>query len=377
MGTRQEEQTHPRGPQQPTLAKSTPRGKAGFQFKHLPQLDGLRGVAVIMVLIDHQLFYGPFSLPWRRAGEALGSLGVFLFFVLSGFLITSLLYIEKRDTGTVSLSNFYIRRALRLGPALLLFLSIIVILMACHAITDVPRYEIFASLFYARNFFGHSTSLAHLWSLSLEEQFYLCWPLVFTLIPIKRSLPVTVGITASFAVWRGLAIHFALFDYSRGIYYERPYFRFDSILIGACVAIAVVTYPEFVSRARIVGRRLPTLLIWPLLFWWTLYGEEFSKPLFITIQTLLLAYVVLQLALAERGPSLKFFTQPALCYVGKISYSLYLWQQIFTATRTPSWGVLRIFPINFLASFALAILSYHLIERPALRLKKKFQFAET
>jgi len=358
------------------MSKSTPGGGEKFQFQYLPQLDGFRGLAVILVLSGHVLEFSTLSLVWRRLGEASASLGVFLFFVLSGFLITNLLYVERRDTGKISLRNFYIRRVLRLGPALLLFLSVIVFLRARGAITDIPRYEILSSLFYTRNFFGHSNSLAHLWSLSLEEQFYLCWPLVFSLVPLKRDFVVSVWVTASIAIWRGLAIHFDLFDYGQGIYYVRPYFRFDSILIGACLAMALVARPEFLLRARIIGLRLPATLLWSALLWWTFFGESISRPLYLSIQMVLIACLLGQLVLAERGWSLTLFRQPSMCYVGKISYSLYLWQQIFLVTKIPNWGVLRLFPMNVLISFALAVVSYHLIEKPALRLKQRFQFSE-
>src|ERR1700735_869524 len=358
------------------MSKSTPGGGEKFQFQYLPQLDGFRGLAVILVLSGHVLEFSTLSLVWRRLGEASASLGVFLFFVLIGFLITNLLYVERRYTGKISLRNFYIRRVLRLGPALLLFLSVIVFLRARGAITDIPRYEILSSLFYTRNFCGHSNSLAHLWSLSLEEQFYLCWPLVFRLVPLKRDFVVSVWVTASIAIWRGLAIHFDLFDYGQGIYYVRPYFRFDSILIGACLAMALVARPEFLLRARIIGLRLPATLLWSALLWWTFFGESISRPLYLSIQMVLIACLLGQLVLAERGWSLTLFRQPSMCYVGKISYSLYLWQQIFLVTKIPNWGVLRLFPMNVLISFALAVVSYHLIEKPALRLKQRFQFSE-
>ena len=378
MGAHQEEQTpshsYTRDTEELELSKSASSSREGYQFRYLPQLDGFRGLAVILVLAGHVVEFSTLSIYWRRVGEVSASLGVFLFFVLSGFLITSLLYAERRNTGSTRLRNFYIRRVLRLGPALLLFLSVIVILRSFGAITDIPRYEIFASLFYSRNFFGRSNSLAHLWSLSLEEQFYLCWPLVFSFTPLKKVFLVSVCATASIVIWRGLAIYFNFFDYGQGIYFVRPYFRFDSILIGACLAIALVSRPEFLSHARIASRRLSVALIWLVLILWTLFGESICKPLYLSIQMVVVALLLLQLVLAEGGWSLTFFSQPLLRYIGTISYSLYLWQQIFLVTKTPNWGVLRRFPLNLFISFALAILSYHFVEKPALRLKERFQF---
>src|SRR5579863_3401722 len=145
-----------------------PAPKTRFVFRHIPELDGFRGVAVLVVVVGHYL---EFRLPHRNTYFAtLDKLGVLLFFVLSGFLITGLLHRERSATGIISFRKFYIRRVLRLAPAFLLFLGVVLVLISLGWITDVPRREILECLFYARNIFGHSLSLGHVWSLSLEEQ---------------------------------------------------------------------------------------------------------------------------------------------------------------------------------------------------------------
>lgn len=348
-----------------------------FQFHHLSQLDGFRGAAVILVLVGHVFEFLISAPAWSAAGAQLAALGVFLFFVLSGFLITSLLYAERRATGNVKLYNFYVRRVLRLAPALLAFLLVITVLKAFGAVTDVPGYELLAGLFYGRNFVGHSDTLAHLWSLSLEEQFYLCWPIVFSLLPLKRAFQFSIATTVLIVVWRGLAIYFGLFNYGTGIYFMRPYFRFDSIMIGACIAFALAQYPGLFTRARSFCGRTPAALIWSALFLWSFFGEAISKPLFLTLQMILIAFLLLQLVVAERGWSVRLFSNRALCYVGKISYSLYLWQQLFVVTKNPNWGMIRQFPWNILAVLSLALFSYYVIERPVLKLKKRFQVVES
>ena len=173
--------------------------------RRIPELDGFRGIAVLMVVAGHYCQYNVPSPQCVRIGITLSSLGVLLFFVLSGFLITALLLQEKDETGRIHFRRFYARRALRLGPALLLFLLTVVVLIYLGFVTDVPRYEIFASLFYARYLVGKSETLAHLWSLSLEEQFYLCWPLLLILMLRKSSRSsmlywVVLGITISVAL---------------------------------------------------------------------------------------------------------------------------------------------------------------------------------
>ena len=157
----------------------------------------------------------------------------------------------------------------------------------------------------------------------------------------------------------------------------RPYFRFDSILIGACVAIALVQYPGLLTRARAFCGRIPAAPVWLALFLWSFFGEAISKPLFLTLEMILIAFLLLQLVGAERGWSVRLFSNPALCYVGKISYSLYLWQQLFLVTKSPNWGIIRQFPCNILVVLALALFSYYMIEQPVLKLRKRFQVVES
>jgi peptidoglycan/LPS O-acetylase OafA/YrhL len=342
-----------------------------FRFRHLPQLDGFRGLAVLMVVVGHWFHYGIRKGILQGLGIVLEDLGVFLFFVLSGFLITSLLLRERTDSGGISLRKFYIRRALRLGPALLLFLAAVVMLMSVRAIIDIPRYEVVASLFYGRNFFGKSNSLAHLWSLSLEEQFYLCWPLLFSVLPLRRSFSTIAVITGVIAIWRGVAMHFHLLESNAGVYYMRPYFRFDSILIGACLALAVVSNEKYFEWVRTAARNIPAVLLWVLLLTWSAM-VSLSNPVYLTVQSIVIVMLLAQIIAGASASSVALFEWPVLTYLGKISYSLYLWQQLFLVTKEPSWGALRQFPMNLAIPLALSVVSFHFIEAPALRLKERF-----
>lgn len=338
---------------------------------YIPQLDGFRGIAVIFVLLGHALEFNQSSAKLTKIGSSLAQLGVFLFFVLSGFLITMLLYRERLETDEINIRRFYIRRLLRLGPALILFLLVVSTLIYVRLITDVPRYELLACIFYARNIFGRSQSLSHLWSLSLEEQFYLCWPMLFSILPIKRSLTIIVALTSLISLWRGLAIYWNLFDYNSGVYYVRPYFRFDSILIGGCLAIALASRPGFLSLAKSVSRQLPAGLGWALLLGWSLIGEVWSRPLYLTVQMILIVGLLGQLSIGESSWSQRIFRQSSVRYIGKISYSLYLWQQLFLVTKQPRWGILRQLPVSMLIPFALAVLSHRFFEGPILRIKDR------
>jgi peptidoglycan/LPS O-acetylase OafA/YrhL len=340
-----------------------------FRFQHIPELDGFRGLAVLVVLAGHYL---EFRMPNpSRAFATIDKLGVLLFFVLSGFLITGLLYRERNASGSIDFRRFYLRRILRLAPALLVFLATVTILIRVGWITDVPRREILECLLYARNLFGRSLSLSHIWSLSLEEQFYLIWPLVYTLLPIKRCTSYVTAICVTLAGWRSLAIAAHLFSYERGIFYMRPYFRFDSILIGACLVLWLSTSER---ASRVLTRWLsavPVALLWGALLVWTTTGEGLTHALYLTVQEILVAAVLAQIVLSESKWLAAIFRWRPLRYCGAISYSLYLWQQLFLVTSVPSWGPLRKLPLSIVVPFLIAAGSYHLMEKPILGLKEQ------
>src|SRR3954452_6670592 len=226
----------------PTPAMGTPA--ATFRLGYIPGLDGLRGIAVIAVL----LFHG--GVTWATGGF----LGVDMFFVLSGFLITSLLLEERWRTGTIGLSHFWSRRARRLLPALLLLLAA----MAAYATwvpTDTPlgalRRDVLATLAYVSNwhfildggsYFARNappSPLRHTWSLAIEEQFYVLWPLLFIAVArgkhrlTKLAVFIGVGIAASIGAMAYL--------YHPGADSSRVYYGTDTrahvILIGCGLAV--------------------------------------------------------------------------------------------------------------------------------------------
>lgn len=343
----------------------------GFRFGHILELDGFRGLAVLLVTAGHFLEYHLRGRNGNTLSLALGQTGVLLFFVLSGFLITGLLQREREATGRIGFRNFYVRRALRLLPALAVLLASVAVLVQLRQVTDVTRTEFLACLFYARNLFGHSTTLGHIWSLSLEEQFYLLWPLTLALLPRKDAAMKTLAVCTGFMIWRGLAISANLFPYERGIYYVRPYFRFDSILIGAFVALWFASSEPGREQARRILRLAPTFALWVALALWAYFGEMVSRPLHTTLLEILAAAALAEAVLCPDKWTSRILRSRALRFFGMISYSLYLWQQLFTMADQPSWGIWRQFPLALVAPVALATISYFALERPALRLKER------
>ena len=246
------------------------------------------------------------------------------------------------------------------------------ILIRLGLIVDVPRYELAACVFYFRNIVGRSTSLAHLWSLSLEEQFYGLWPLLIGWVKsVRRMLIYAATLTALISIARMIAIESRHFDYNAGITYMRPWFRFDSILIGCCIALARAQCEAWARRLKSMAERVPAWLAWSALFAWTLWGEQVSVPWYLTLQMLLSALVLMQLAFAPTPALSLLFCNRLMVHAGKISYGLYLWQQLFTANPASHWGVLQRFPVNAIVALAMAELSYHFVEVKFLMLKSR------
>lgn len=347
-----------------------------------PWLDGLRGIAISLVFVNHLQFFiyqgGPL-FGWLLL--PFGGLGVDVFFVLSGFLITTLLLEEHDSKSQIGLKNFYIRRALRLLPALL-FLLLGVLLyshnfMASEDANSAARLSVIA-IFYCTNWFfafgGNSDLLGHLWSLAVEEQFYLVWPLALSLLLrsrlSKRAMllltVLLVAIVCAYRVW--------LTSSATPV---RVYFgsdtRADSLLTGCAVAMAVSwrMVPRWTSAALKHVGLLSILVVIAYVFdlfglGLTLYSTGF------TLFALAVGFVILRLMVAP-SRLIPLLERPALVWIGRLSYSLYLWHfvTIGITLRMPFSNAVRV-ALSIPISFGMAACSYYLIEKPFLKLKTRF-----
>ncbi len=301
------------------------------------------------------------------AFRELAGLGVTCFFILSGFLITGLLCDEEAVTGGISLKEFYIRRTLRIMPAYYVMLLVTFCLALLKLVTDVPWYTFAICAIYLRDFAGRGMSLGHTWSLSLEEQFYLVWPFTLRKIPQPKRIPVALAVCLSVTIWRAVAILIGVWQpYNR----YRPDFQFDSILIGCLIALVWTYKPELLKA--VTSKAPAGFLLFICACAWTvsLVSVQAVLPIFLTGQIYLLAPVVSQLVANNDSPFARFLTNPILRWFGKVSYSLYLWQELFLTIKEPSWGILRAFPLNLVCLMLVACASYYFIERPVLALRK-------
>ncbi|MFO0588718.1 MAG: acyltransferase [Polyangiaceae bacterium] len=344
-------------------------------IQHLPALDGLRGAAVVGVLFFH-------------AGHLRGGyLGVDLFFVLSGFLITSLLVAEQRATGRLDLKAFWIRRARRLFPAVLALLPLI----ALYAVLFAKPQELgrirgdgLATLFYFANWraifagksywdlFSAPSPLEHTWSLAIEEQFYVLWPLIsfFVLRRAKGSPRALLVTSAALAIASGAAM-WLLFDPERS---SRAYMGTDargaSILVGAALACALAGKPTIEGKGAL--RTLDALgflaMIGLGVAWARMDGQ--SAFLYHGGFWLTEAGVLVLIACAAQGDKSlvsKVFSFAPLRWAGLVSYGLYLYHWplfVVLSEQRVGFGGFKLTLLRFAATIAIAYVSYRFLEQP-------------
>ncbi len=358
------------------------RGARGIpsRFEYRPALDGVRAFAVGAVLLYHA------GEPWARGGY----LGVDAFFVLSGFLITSLLVTEWSRSGTIDLKAFWIRRARRLLPALGLVLVGIAVYAAVFAPSDQLariRADGLATIGYVANWrfvfsgqsyfdqFTQPSPFRHMWSLAIEEQFYLVWPLiVFGVLRWRRS--VRALLTTCVALIVGSAVLMAvLFDPGRDpsrVYYGTDT-RVQSLLIGAVAGVLLLRHGPI---RTLPGRALLRVLAFAgavcTLWLWSTASERSSllyRGGFLLAACSVVA-VIVSVSQPRRGALGAALSWRPIRWIGAISYGLYLWHWpiylVLTRARTGVDGD-ALLALRLGVTFAFATASYYLIEMPIRR----------
>jgi peptidoglycan/LPS O-acetylase OafA/YrhL len=334
----------------------------------LPGLDGLRAVGVFAVIMAHAVSAN--SLP--------GDFGPTAFFVLSGFLITRLLMRAHKKTGAVSIRRFYLGRTLRIFPAYYAFLLVSYLLDA-RAGQRWSRALLESALTYTVNYFNAfnhhpTTSLAHAWSLGVEEQFYILWPLAFVILVTRgrRALIGGVCLAALAGIaWRSWLIIGAHVD---GSYvYNAFETRFDSLAVG-CLLALVIDYKKAVTVAEWCAKRswFPAVTLATLLASRTILGRTYHFSIGFTIDSLLVAVLIVQVMQLYRTRLWCWLEWPVIRYLGAISYPMYLYHAwgASVGRRFPGNSPLLDFLAGILATIILASGSYHFIERPFLKLKR-------
>jgi peptidoglycan/LPS O-acetylase OafA/YrhL len=335
-------------------------------------LDGLRAFSIVFVLLGHldgtKNFVLPSVIDSALRTVPLASIGVRIFFVISGFLITSLLIDEERRTGAISLTHFYFRRTLRIFPPFYLFILVVVLLEATERIS-LSRGDLWHAATYTMNYHrDRAWYLGHTWSLAVEEQFYLLWPILYAAVR-RHRVELLVGYVVLAPAWR-LFVSFFFPEQRLGIG-ETFFTTADSIAVGCLLALLRPSLLSCTAYRRVVDSPA-YLLILPALF--TLGAlERFAKLDFavcMSAQNLLIAIFIERVTRSSVGAVAAVLSARPLVMIGLWSYSLYLWQQLLI-NRQVQDSLLTAFPYNLVFAVALAALSYYAVERPSLRLRQR------
>ncbi len=354
-------------------------------MRRIKSLDGLRAIAILLVLIKHSYTY----LPYKVSEHPLflfvsnSDLGVKIFFVLSGYLITRLLIAEKDKTGTINIKRFYISRALRIFPIFFLYIFIVIVLKFFFYDTVDDNYwaVLFAAAFLwnYKHLFHFTTSvndvqyLGHYHTLAMEEQFYLLWPFFFARTSKAKLIKVLIGLTLLIPLLRVLTYFFIPF--SRGQIGMMLQTGGDAILAG-CLGALLEDNTNFRNKYfRHINNKL--LIYFTILFIFFIspiirlyYKGAYDLTIGMTLNNL---FLVVFIFWCVNVPSL--FSRVLNSYIfvgiGLISYPLYLWSPFFIVElEDKSWAQKS--PQNFIIALLVAIASYKFIEKPILRLKRRY-----
>ena len=356
--------------------------------KYLPSIDSLRALAVLAVIIYHvDVNYLPG-----------GFLGVDLFFVLSGYLISSLIIKEYRKTGSINLYNFYLRRARRLLPAVYFMITVGIILMVMfnEVLLKKSHLDAIFGYIYSSNWwyifhkldyfdsFGSQSPFKHLWSLAIEEQFYMIFPLLFLLINSKKKgKDGTYKLSKSFLyivlglIFVSLITHILLFDINN---ISRIYFGTDtrafSLLVGV---VGAILYPMDKLNTKITPQEnivysVVSLISITTLITIMIYTSEYNTWLYRGgfLLVAILGIIVIISSGKQHTIMAKLLSFKPVVFIGKISYSLYLWHFPILVLTTPVSEIGN--PNNFyvilrvILTFIVAIISYVFVETPIRKL---------
>lgn len=351
-------------------------------FSRIPSLDGIRAIAISIVIAAHTVGrYGwppPGSTTHRwLVGESSGFWpdGVGIFFVLSGFLITTLLLREHERTGEISLKQFYLRRCFRILPPLysyvfFVFLFCLIVRLAVPWLALLSGALFFRDYAVGANFWATD----HLWSLAVEEQFYILWPaaLVWGLKSggKRRVAKIAIACIILAPVLRvgGKLAQIRYFEHRVPMMFHN---RMDALMCGCLLAI-LVGEPKFERLFTKISR-----------FWWfflaytfvfshaliVLFGIHYNLSIGLTIDAISISILMLWLIRNPRSLLGRALNSKLLTTMGALSYSAYLWQTFFISPENPT--VLARMPYALVLIWVAAWLSYRLIELPALRLRDR------
>jgi len=349
-----------------------------FKMRYIPEFDGLRGVAILGVILFHA------GAPFLKGGF----IGVDIFFVLSGFLITSFLIKEFDKYDSINIKNFYVRRILRLIPALLFLLityCFISFLLLSGEAAKKNYIDALISFFYlsnwARAFSIHPPDfLGHTWSLSIEEQFYMIWPIILlTMLRFRIKRHYIAIITSSIALlaWM-LRIYLSVNSASAERIYNGLDTRADALMIGCTIGIAIYSGLINENAKKTIEKLLISLcpisiFCLSMLSIVARWDSPWMSYLGFTIVEIMSSILVFDILINEQSVIRKFLLNVGFVWIGKISYSLYLWHYpIYRTMKAMKYDGFTTFIVGTILTFIMSMFSYYVIEKPILKFKTSF-----
>jgi peptidoglycan/LPS O-acetylase OafA/YrhL len=356
-----------------------------MSIQKYPSINGLRAISILFVINHHlcmqQNFFNEYLKNKWLAPVIFffqdGQFGVNVFFVISGFLITSLMLKEEETYKKISLKDFYIRRTLRIFPAYY-FLLFIYFLLQLFRVIEIPSSSWLSALTYTKYFNWQLEDLtAHAWSLSIEEHFYILWPFIFIAgKKIRKIVPVILILAV--VIFRTVD-YFDQFKWSNELFILK---RIDAIALGclfafykdyiitimsknwSLFALTAFLYLVFAGKiAQLIGLYNETIV--PIF-----YPKSNTGP----ISNLAIACIMMYSIFGPKNSWFKFLNLRIINYIGLLSYSIYLWQQLFLLG--PKEYFIFNFPQNLVFIIFFSLFSYYIIEKPFLKLKSRFSHSK-
>lgn len=349
-------------------------------MKRIPSLDGFRAISIAVVILGHLLNgrrnrFELHAFGWNFLD---GGLGVFIFFVISGYLITTLLLREYDKNGSISLKRFYFRRFFRIVPPLYAYILFVVLIGPLAGLRAEPK-EVLVALTFTRNldFHAHQFMFEHFWSLCIEEQFYLLWPLALLLALHWKGRKGATRLAIALII---LAPIFRVATYP--LIHSQPFRHFidgllpghmDALMFGCWASLAEKT-PKFELLYKRVTRFVWFLPIW--FFGVSEYltiriGNEYSLSIGQTLDGIAVVFMILWATRNADSIAGRILNWRPVVHIGVISYSIYIWQTWFL--HPANHTVVAQLPWNLLCILAAAEFSWHVIERASRWMRDRWE----
>jgi len=349
--------------------------------KRIPSLDGIRALSITDVIGGHLIacLNTRHELIPLLAGRIQGFQGVFIFFVISGYLITTLLLREYDRHATIRFGRFYYRRFFRIVPPLYAYILIAAVVIAPCLGMHADLREVFTSLTFTRNlyFHPHQVIFEHFWSLSIEEQFYLLWPL--TLLAVLRrkgragATRLALWLIVLSPVYRLLTFPLIHVQLVRIFVNWLLPGHLDSLMFGCWAALAEGTpaFEKLYSRITRFVWALPILFFVVSTGLMVRFGNFYYLSVGHTVDGIAVVFSMLWAVRNAHSAVGRFLNWRPIVHIGVISYGLYIWQNAFV--NDPNHTISGRFPLNLLIPIAAAEISWRTIERASLHLRDRWE----